>query len=53
MFLRSCRRRDLHGVAPGFQADKGIKAILNMRDSMILVRYLSVLKWKYALRTIP
>lgn len=27
MFLRSGRRRDLHGVAPGFQVDKHIKAI--------------------------
>jgi len=27
MFLRSGRPRDLHGVAPGFQADKHIKAI--------------------------
>ena len=27
MFLRSCWRRDLHGVAPGFQVDKHIKAI--------------------------
>ena len=27
MFLRSGRRGDLHGVAPGFQVDKHIKAI--------------------------
>jgi hypothetical protein len=27
MFLRSGRRRDLHGVALGFQVDKHIKAM--------------------------
>ena len=53
MFLRSCKRGDLHGIASGFQADKGIKAILNMPDSMILVRYLWVLKWKCARKRIP
>jgi hypothetical protein len=30
MFLRSGRRRDLHGVAPGFQVDKHIKAIFQI-----------------------
>ena len=30
MFLRSGRRRDLHGVAPGFQVDELIEAMFQI-----------------------